>query len=722
MDMIDSAEPMSNRCLDTIMPEGEPVGDIRDPDSLDPISLGFMCGIEIHQQLSSGKLHSRQPSALYDGSEDHIRNSSRPIAKRRLRAARGESGKIDVAARFEQMRNRTFAYQQTPNSGLIELDEAPPLQLDSEALDTTLQISAMFNAAPAKKIQTMRKTVVDGSNTSGFQRTSLIATEGRLEVDGIEIGISVICLEEDSARRLGEETTDTGTEVTYSLDRLGMPLVEIATEPDIISPEHAKSVSSFLGRRLRDTRSVRRGLGSIRQDLNVSIACGDRVEIKGCQDLDWIPRIIRSEMARQIHFYRLSNTLRTKYNFPPLCSDRRTDDPSLETSIREDTHQIIQGKIEDISEIMTEVESEMMSSALSAGSSVMALALPGLAGHLGSKEKDANGAQLPRLGRELSGAAKRAGVQGIIHSDELPAYGLKLDDADSIRTRLSLEDSDAFAICIAPQWQAELALDAVAERARMAFLRIPREVRNVVIRKGQPDDGTTMPMRPLPGGARMYPETDVPLTDIDLSRWRRAVDSIPMTSKERLSRLVETGLSETQAEAILGAELDDLLIEAAIEGYSDIPPISPKSIATALLDQTLNEASRAANIERAAFPMKALLNTILARDEGAITRDGVIPISALMASDQKLLDASYHERMSWIKVQGEALGFIPADHTVIESAVDEALSEHSDLIEAKGLASIGPLMGLVMGKLGGAADGKVVSEILRQKISEISEN
>ena len=220
----------------------------------------------------------------------------------------------------------------------------------------------------------------------------------------------------------------------------------------------------------------------------------------------------------------------------------------------------------------------------------------------------------------------------------------------------------------------------------------------------------------------MYPETDVPLTDIDLSRWRRAVDSIPMTSKERLSRLVETGLSETQAEAILGAELDDLLIEAAIEGYSDIPPISPKSIATALLDQTLNEASRAANIERAAFPMKALFNIILARDEGAITRDGVIPISALMASDQKLLDASYHERMSWIKVQGEALGFIPADHTVIESAVDEALSEHSDLIEAKGLASIGPLMGLVMGKLGGAADGKVVSEILRQKISEISEN
>ncbi|MFL2953218.1 MAG: Glu-tRNA(Gln) amidotransferase subunit GatE [Candidatus Thalassarchaeaceae archaeon] len=707
---------MSNRCLDTNMLEGEPVGDIRDPDSLDPISLGFMCGIEIHQQLSSGKLHSRQPGVLYDGTEDQIQNPPRVIAKRRLRAARGESGTVDVAARFEEMRNRSFAYLQTPNSGLIELDEAPPLQIDSDALDTTLQISAMFSAAPVNKIQTMRKTVVDGSNTSGFQRTSLIATGGRFEVDNAEIGISVICLEEDSARRLGEETTDRGTEVTYSLDRLGIPLVEIATEPDIVSPEHAKSVSSFLGRRLRDTRSVRRGLGSIRQDLNVSIACGDRVEIKGCQDLGWIPRIIRSEMARQIHFYRLSNTLRANHNFPPLGSDRRMDDPSSEASIREGVHRIIPGRVQDISEIMDGVESDIITSAMSSGSSIMVLALPGLSGYLGTKERDGNGAQLPRLGRELSGAAKRAGVHGIIHSDELPAYGLKIDDIDSIRTQLSLENSDAFAICIAPSWQAELALDAVAERARMAFLRIPQEVRNVVIKKGQPDDGTTMPMRPLPGGARMYPETDVPLTGIDSSRWTRAVDSIPMTSEERLSRLSETGLSETQAEAILGAELDDLLIEAAIEGYSDMPLISPKSIATALLDQTLSEASSAANIKKSAFPLKALFQAILARDKGAITRDGVIPISALMASDNNLLDAPYNERMSWIKLQGDALGFKPADNTVIESVVDEVISEHADIIEARGKASIGPLMGIVMSRLGGAADGKVVSQILRKKI------
>ncbi len=691
MGLIDSADPMSNRCFDLIMSESEPIGDIRDPDSLDPISLGFMCGIEIHQQLSSGKLHSRQPGVLYDGTEDQIQNPPRATAKRRLRAARGESGIIDVAARFEEMRNRSFTYLQTPNSGLIELDEAPPLQIDPDALDTTLHISAMFNAAPVKNIQTMRKTVVDGSNTSGFQRTSLIATGGRFEVDDVEIGISVICLEEDSARRLGEETTDRGTEVTYSLDRLGIPLVEIATEPDIASPEHAKSVSSFLGRRLRDTRSVRRGLGSIRQDLNVSIACGDRVEIKGCQDLGWIPRIIRSEMARQIHFYRLSNTLRTNHNFPLLSSDRRMDDSSLEASIREDVHRIIPGRVQDISEIMDGVESEMITSAMSTGSSVMVLALPGLAGHLGTKERDANGAQLPRLGRELSGAAKRAGVHGIIHSDELPAYGLEIDDVDSIRTRLSLENSDAFAICIAPSWQAELALGAVAERARMAFLRIPQEVRNVVIRKGQPDDGTTMPMRPLPGGARMYPETDVPPVIVRDEHWAEILGNLPMSQDERLNRLKDTELSEDQCKQLLSRELDDVFFK------SHLTPT--KAWASLLLVHESVEPS--------------VLSTVLTvRENGGITREGIESAIEHFA-DMKEISSSE------VEAYAEENGLVPADVGDLESIVESIVLERLDFVKERGMGAMGPLMGIVMGACPGV-DGKEVSAVLRTVIQRHS--
>ena len=174
----------------------------------------------------------------------------------------------------------------------------------------------MLHAKPVPALQPMRKTVVDGSNTSGFQRTTLVSTNGQLLTDTGEVGVSVICLEEDSARKLETKSTPDGEVVTYTLDRLGLPLVEIATDPDITTPEHAKESAIALGSLLRDTRRVRRGLGSIRQDLNVSIACGDRVEIKGCQDLEWIPRIIRIEMARQLHMYRLANQLRDEAKLP----------------------------------------------------------------------------------------------------------------------------------------------------------------------------------------------------------------------------------------------------------------------------------------------------------------------------------------------------------------------------------------------------------------------
>ena len=165
-----------------------PSGDVGNPDGLIPEELGFMCGIEIHQQLSSGKLHSRQEGILYELNLEEIPDDWNRV-RRKQRAARGEAGKIDTAAAFEQKRNRSFIYVQTPNSGLIELDEAPPLPLDPKALETTLRISAMLNATPAPHLQVMRKTVVDGSNTSGFQRTTLVATGGKFEVEGTEVGI-----------------------------------------------------------------------------------------------------------------------------------------------------------------------------------------------------------------------------------------------------------------------------------------------------------------------------------------------------------------------------------------------------------------------------------------------------------------------------------------------------------------------------------------------------
>jgi len=698
----------------------EPRGDISEPGELDPVALGFMCGLEIHQQLDTGKLHSRMPSELFDYSIDEIPEGW-TRSSRRLRASEGESGQVDVAARFEQRRNRSFVYIQPPNAGLIELDEAPPLEHDDEAIDIVLTMAGMMGAKPVSALQAMRKTVVDGSNTSGFQRTTLVATDGKIQTDEGYVGVDVICIEEDSARKLDTKPSSSGEVVYYTLDRLGMPLVEIATAPDIKSPEHARETALALGTLLRDTRKVRRGLGSIRQDLNVSIACGDRVEIKGCQDLDWIPRIIRLEMARQLHMYRLATELRSEAGLPSLPTDRSEDELPVENRVAAAAAARLPLDTNDLTELFANCESEMVRKSLDTGSKVLAVPLSGFAGRLGSKQTDSEGAQLPRLGRELASAAKMAGVAGIFHSDELPAYGISSSEVEVVREALALSERDAFVLCVAPKWQAELALESVVLRARLAYHRIPREVRNVVIRKGQPEDGTTTAMRPLPGGARMYPETDIPVVEITEEHWDSINGELPLTSEERRDRLQGTGVSDNQVDAILGSEMDDILMMGIEGDASGCPPLPAKAWASAILDNLRAEVADGSGRSETEVPWPVLKLAIHAREAGIVTREGVVPMARMLWLDGPSVDSDFDQSLEWFSTKVDENGFAPAETGAVEAAVDEVLSENADMIRERGMGAMGPLMGAVMGKLGGAADGKVVSSILKEKISNMVE-
>lgn len=658
----------------------EPIGDVADPASLDPESLGFMCGIEVHQQLATGKLHSRQPGELHDITIETLPEDWQRYY-RKLRSSSGEGGAVDVAARFEARRNRSFVYCQAPNAGLIELDEQPPLPHDEDALEISLTVSGMLGAHPVPLLQTMRKTVVDGSNTSGFQRTTLVATDGVLETDGGPVGIDVLCLEEDSARKLDSELTPSGEVVTWNLDRLGIPLIEIATAPDVKTPDHAKQTSIALGRTLRDTRRVRRGLGSIRQDLNVSIMCGDRVEIKGCQDLEWIPRIIRCEMARQLHFYRLANQLRESHGLPLLSSDRREESESITDQVND----LLPLNLVDVSSRFSSCEAKRVKQGLAEKSVILALPLPGFSGLIGTKEFDADGAQMPRLGRELAGAAKLAGVAGVYHSDELPAYGIEQEFVDA--TREALDGCDAFVLCLAPKWQAELALESVLNRARMAFERIPQEVRNVVIRKGSPEDGTTTPMRPLPGGARMYPETDIPPLSISQDMWKQVMENLPMTQDERRTRLEKFDISEDQLKQLLSRELDDHFV-------SHSQGLPQKAWATMLLENEGNTG------------LMALV--LAAKEAGHVTREGMQTLLVEFDGENPTIDQ--------LSSKAEELGLKPADASDLTDIVANVVSDRLDFVKERGMGAMGPLMGLVMKECGGAADGKQVSALLREEI------
>ena len=698
----------------------EPMGDVSSPNNLSPEGLGFMCGLEIHQQLATGKLHSRMPSELYDYGLDEIpKNWNR--SHRKLRAAQGEGGRIDVTARFESRRNRSFIYVQSPNAGLIELDEAPPLGHDNSAVDVVLTIAAMMNAKPVSSMQAMRKTVVDGSNTSGFQRTTLVATNGFIDTDLGDVGIDVICLEEDSARKLETESTADGEVVFYTLDRLGVPLVEIATAPDIQTPEHAKQVASMLGTLLRQTRRVRRGLGSIRQDLNVSIACGVRVEIKGCQDLDWIPRIIEIEMARQLHMYRLANQLREEAELPPLPPDRRLDSIPVENRVAISAVSRLPLETNDLTNLFAHSTSDMVQKSISSGSLVLALKLKGFGGKIGSKELDDTGAQLPRLGRELASAAKQAGVAGIFHSDELPAYGITESEVNLVRKELKLSESDAFVLCVAPKWQAELALESVLLRARKAFHRIPGEVRNVVIRKGSPEDGTTSAMRPLPGGARMYPETDIQVLNLDSKRWDKIQLNLPMDNQQRLLRLQKYDISSNQVEAILGNELDDIFISGVTDKELSSPILPAKPWASILLDNSRSDISKKSDISISNVSWELLALLVYSKEQGILTREGIVPIGSkyLLSIEEDF--STFDKKITWISKTAAIEGFTPADSSSVEEAIDIIIADKMDFIKDKGMSAVGPLMGMVMAKLGGSADGKLVNSLLVEKIKKIGE-
>ncbi len=256
---------------------------------IDYKKIGLKSGVEIHQQLDTNKLFCGCPSLLRNDEPD-------VIVKRHLYAPAGETGKVDIAAAYEQSKKKTYVYQAYSDSTcLLELDEEPPHQINQEALRIALQISLLLNAQPLAVTQVMRKTVVDGSNTSGFQRTMLIATDGFVEVNGKKIGIQSICLEEDAARIIKQGDSEN----IFRLDRLGIPLIEIATAPDIASPDEAKQVALKLGEILRSCK-VKRGIGTIRQDVNMSIQGGSRVEIKGVQEPALIAKTIETEIERQL--------------------------------------------------------------------------------------------------------------------------------------------------------------------------------------------------------------------------------------------------------------------------------------------------------------------------------------------------------------------------------------------------------------------------------------
>ena len=274
---------------------------------IDYEKIGFKAELEIHQQLDSRKLYCNCPFLLRKDEPDYE-------VKRRLHMVAGESGEVDVAAQHEAELDKEFIYQGYDTTCLVELDEEPPHEINKEALEIALHISLLLNCEIQPITQIMRKTVIDGSNTSGFQRTVLIARDGFVETSRGKVGIWFVYLEEDAARTIG----DRDEKKVYRLDRLGGPMVEVVTAPDIKDAGHAKETALKIGEILRSCK-VKRGIGTIRQDINISIKGHPRAEIKGFQD----PKIFVSVVEKEIE--RQENNLNNKKDLNPEVRGANTD-------------------------------------------------------------------------------------------------------------------------------------------------------------------------------------------------------------------------------------------------------------------------------------------------------------------------------------------------------------------------------------------------------------
>lgn len=624
---------------------------------IDHKKLGLKFGIEIHQRLSTHKLFCQCAS-------DIEKQEPSSTFKRNLRAIFGELGEVDPAALFESNRKKDFTYQNLDGkSCTVEMDEEPPQPMNPEALDTSLKVALALSCNIPDEVYVMRKTVIDGSNTSGFQRTSIIGLDGHLEVDGEKILIPTVCLEEESAG-IVENLPD---KVTYALDRLGIPLVEIATGIIEGPPEKAKKVAEKLGMILRGTGKVQRGLGTIRQDLNVSISGGGRTEIKGVQELALIPLYIENEARRQSSLLLIRDELVKKGVKPEQMT----------------------GTVTDVTDLFSTTASSFIKKSIESGMRVLSVKLPGFDG-LFKKELCPG----KTLGREMADVAKaRACVKGIIHTDELPAYGITEHDVAALCKQVGA-GRDLVVMCVETESKAKDALAAVVDRAKAMFSGIPKEVRRAL-----PDGGTEY-MRPLPGAARMYPETDVVPIVITPNYLQSLKRSLPEDPETVIKKIASTGIAENLAR--------ELFLSGRTRLYLDALDHVPATLAASTLIETTQYLKRE-KADMDSIDDMRFLDLFIAVGKNRLAKEAIPDV---------LIELSASPQLS-VQDAVTRLGITSVDKAELERIVDTIIESRKEFIKQQGERALGGLMGLVMKEARGKADGKLVNDLLQKKLKPL---
>lgn len=619
-------------------------------------------GLEIHQQLDTkNKLFCN--CEIVDATEHDF------TFKRNLRPTRSEMGSYDQAALFESKKIKIIKYQSSRNSNcLIESDEEPPVEVNTEALEVVLTLCLALHCTVEDELHVMRKIVIDGSNTTGFQRTILVGRDGFLDVEGVRVGVQSICLEEDAARIINEQNKDNDeSNKIYSLDRLGIPLIEIALEPISNSPTFVTILAQTVGRLLRSTKKVTRGIGSIRQDVNISVDNGPVVEIKGVQQLSQLALIIDYETKRQDGLNQIAKKL----------TERNINQSEFI------------GTVTDVTDLLRNSSSKVLKRILTDDSKIIAFVLHGFNGILSFEPYPGI-----RLGKELGDLVKSYGIGGIFHSDELPNYGISIDDVQSISSVLRMNKNDAFILVGGSITLLNTVLFELFNRITKSFSGVVPETRYVRI------DGITAFSRPRPGSSRMYPETDIPYISIDDNTMKGLSKNIPQPWDvviEQISKKYD--INKTLAENIFDSQYF-ILFEKIISQTS----ISPSFIISKLTEDLVS-------LERDGYDTSILTEDVLfylfmQLNHSRISKESV-PIIF-----EKLLKKEVDDVEEVIR----SFGTDNLTEEFVDDTISRIISENKKVISEKGLDAVGLLMGRCMEILRGKIDGEKVNKKLMTKL------
>ncbi len=504
-------------------------------------TLGFMSGLEVHQQLRTrSKLFCRCPAGRYVETYD-------AEVLRHMRPTLSELGEYDGTALMEFKTKKEIVYQLERGSVCTyEIDDTPPFEIDDEAVRIAIEIASLLDLNLVSELHVMRKQYLDGSIPTGFQRTAMVGLTGTIPFRVPELGVDrelrvrQLSLEEDSCR----EIADVGHRITFRTDRLGMPLTETVTEPDLCTPEELQAGARLAARVAQATGKVRRGPGAARQDVNVSIAGGRRVEIKGVHHHRRLPQLVHIEAFRQLNLLRVRAAL----------ASRGVTGEGFALPAKGDPWELSR-LVANVSGLVGDTTYAPLRSALDRGDTVVAVRLPGYGGLL-SQQTQPGRTFAFELAERVRVIACPVYHPFLAHSDQQnsPLAG---HSWQALRREMRAGADDALVLVWAPEADAATAAREILLRAQEAVIGIPAETRQAF------PDGTTGFERILPGPDRMYPDTDtppLPIADAVVTQIRTTLPETPWARERRYERL---GLDARSARRLAGAPWADLFDELA---------------------------------------------------------------------------------------------------------------------------------------------------------------